>query len=321
MRLSRTVIDYLVYLVVRTLILIVQAIPLSILASLAKGLAWLFADVLHIRRGVAEENLATAFPGSSPRVIADTIRRMWEHLFLMVFEIAHSSRVIHETNWRRFIHLNEVRPLVKLLLEDRPVILVTGHFGNFELGGYLLGMLGFPTHTVARTLDNRFLDRFVNRFRGATGQFIIPKNGGHRQIEETLERGGTLTLLADQDAGRKGCFVPFFGRPASTYKALALLSLEYDAPLAVVYVKRLGQPLKFEMGMQALLDPRELAGLPPRAAVEHITRWYTSELEAIVRSAPEQYWWIHRRWKTQPKTARESAATGHDAGCPENRAA
>lgn len=307
MRISRTVFDYFVYLIVRALILVVQAIPLSALASLAKGLARLFADVLHIRRRVAEENLKTAFPGMSPEAIADTIRRMWEHLFLMVFEIAHSSRVIHETNWRRFIRLNQVGPLVKLLLEDRPVILVTGHFGNFEIGGYILGMLGFPTHTVARTLDNRFLDRFLNRFRGATGQFIIPKNGGHRQIEETLERGGTMALLADQDAGRKGCFVPFFGRPASTFKALALLSLEYDAPLAVVYVKRLDRPMTFEMGMQALLDPRDICDRSPRAAVEYITRWYTSELEVIVRSAPEQYWWIHRRWKTQPKVARESA--------------
>lgn len=320
MRFSRTVFDYLVYLIVRALILIVQAIPLSALASVAKGLALLFADVLHIRRRVAEENLRTAFPDMSPEVIAHTIRRMWEHLFLMVFEIAHSSRVIHETNWRRFIRLHRVRPLVKLLLEDRPVILVTGHFGNFEIGGYLLGMLGFPTHTVARTLDNRFLDRFLNRFRGATGQFIIPKNGGHRQIEETLERGGTMALLADQDAGRKGCFVPFFGRPASTFKALALLSLEYDAPLAVVYVKRLDRPMTFEMGVQALLDPRTLSDRSPRAAVEYITRWYTSELEAIIRSAPEQYWWIHRRWKTQPKVGRDSADQPA-ADCLENRAA
>lgn len=320
MRLLRTVLDYLVYLIVRALILVVQAIPLSILRPLAKGLAWLFADVLRVRRRVAEENLATAFPGASPRVIAATIRRMWEHLFLMVCEIAHSPRVIHETNWRRFIRLHRVRPLVKLLLEDRPIILVTGHFGNFEIGGYLLGMLGFPTHTIARTLDNRFLDRFVNRFRGATGQFIIPKNGGHRQIEETLERGGTLTLLADQDAGRKGCFVPFFGRPASNFKAPALLSLQYDAPIAVVYVKRLGEPMMFEMGVQAILDPRDLADRNPRAAVETITRWYTTELEAIIRSAPEQYWWIHRRWKTQPKVARETAGASA-AECQENRAA
>lgn len=320
MRLLRTVLDYLVYLIVRALILLVQVIPLSIFLPLAKGMAWLFADVLRVRRRVAEENLATAFPGTSPRVISDTIRRMWEHLFLMVCEIAHSSRVIHETNWRRFIRLHRVRPLVKLLLEDRPIILVTGHFGNFEIGGYLLGMLGFPTHTIARTLDNRFLDRFVNRFRGATGQFIIPKNGGHRQIEETLERGGTLALLADQDAGRKGCFVPFFGRPASNFKAPALLALQYDAPLAVVYVKRLSQPMTFEMGVQALLDPRDLADRNPRAAVETITRWYTTELEAIIRSAPEQYWWIHRRWKTQPKVAREAAGASA-ADCPENRAA
>jgi len=319
-RLLRTVVDYLVYLAVRALIAIVLSLPLAILVPLAKGLGRLFADVLRVRRRVAEENLATAFPDLSPQAVAQTIRRMWEHLFLMVVEIVHASREIHETNWRRFIRVRRVRPLVKLLLEDRPVILVTGHFGNFEIGGYLLGMLGFPTHTVARTLDNRFLDRFLNRFRGATGQFIIPKNGGHRQIEETLERGGTLALLADQDAGRKGCFVPFFGRPASTFKALALLSLEYDAPMAVVYVKRVDEPMRFEMGLEALLDPRDITDRNPRVAVEHITRWYTSHLEAIIRSAPEQYWWIHRRWKTPPRVFDEAKAP-NPSDCQNVRAA
>ena len=85
----------------------------------------------------------------------------------------------------------------------------------------MLGILGFPTYTVARTLDNPYLDRFVNRFRAATGQHIIPKNGGYDQIVDVLARGGTMTFLADQYAGPKGCWVEFFGRPASAHKAIA----------------------------------------------------------------------------------------------------
>ncbi|ASV76244.1 Lipid A biosynthesis lauroyl acyltransferase [Thermogutta terrifontis] len=295
---------YLVCVIVRWLIILAQAVPLQVGNALARALAWLFTRVLRVRYQVADDNLRHAFPSLSPEARRDLIERMWHHLFLMVMEVAHTPRVLHEENWRRFVDLKNVRELVKRLLEDRPVILVTGHFGNFEFGGYMLGLLGFPTHTVARTLDNPFLDRFVNAFRSARGQHIIPRVGGAEQIEAVLQAGGTMAFLADQSAGRKGCFVQFFGRPASTYKAIGLLSLQYDAPIAVVYVKRLGQPMRFEMGVKAILDPREVTVRDP---VTFITQWYTTQLEEIIRESPEQYWWIHRRWKEQPRVKRCAA--------------
>ncbi len=156
-------------------------------------------------------------------------RRMWEHLFLLVLEVAHTPRKIHETNWRDYVRLTNEAELVRRLIEDRPVLVVSAHLGNFEVGGYVLGVLGFPTYTVARTLDNPYLDAFLNDFRGRTGQHIIPKNGGYDQIVDVLARGGTMTFLADQYAGPKGCWVEFFGRPASAHKAIALLALDNNA--------------------------------------------------------------------------------------------
>ena len=104
-----------------------------------------------------------------------------------------------------------------------------------------------------------------------------------------------MAFLADQYAGEKGCWVEFFGRPASAYKAIALLALEHDAPVAVCYARRLGQPMQFEM-----VAPRH--GRSPRrpadvGTVRDMTQWYTSQLEQAIRTAPEQYWWVHRRWK------------------------
>lgn len=290
--------NYLIYICVRILIAVAQMIPLRVGDDLSRVLAFLFARVLRIRYRVADENLRHAFPELSAKDRAKLIERMWHHLFLLVLEVAHTPRILHEENWRRFVKLKNVRELVRLLLEDRPLILITGHFGNFEFGGYVLGLLGFPTHTIARPLDNPFLDRFVNRFRSARGQHIIPKVGGSEKSEAVLRSGGTMAFLADQSAGRKGCFVQFFGRPASAYKAIALLAVQYDAPIAVVYVRRLGAPMQFEMGVQAILDPREVSGPDPVTA---ITQWYTSQLEEVIRKAPEQYWWIHRRWKDQPR--------------------
>ena len=295
----KNILDYLVYLVVRVLVCMVQALPLETGRTLARFGAWLMNDVIRVRAKVVEENLAHAFPELLPQERKAMARRMWEHLFLLVIEVAHVPRKIHETNWREYIHIRDKVTLMRQLIGDRPVIVVTGHFGNFELGGYALGILGFPTFSVARKLDNPYLDRYMAGFRAATGQHLIPKNGGYEQIEQVLSRGGTMAFLADQYAGEKGCWVEFFGRPASAYKGISLLALEHDAPVAVCYARRLDRPMQFEMVMQAMGDPRDARD--DVGTVRDMTQWYTSQLEEAIRTAPEQYWWIHRRWKDTRK--------------------
>ena len=291
----RRTVDFAVYLVVRLLIALVQAMPISMGASLARFLAWLFCDVLKLRRKVLEENLSHAFPEFSAQERQNVARAMWEHLFLLVIEVAHTPRKIHDTNWREYVKLSGSDEFMRQLISERPTIVVTGHFGNFEVGGYMLGVLGFPTHTVARTLDNPYLDQFVNDFRGRTGQHIIPKNGGYDQIEAVMDHGGTMTFLADQYAGPKGCWITFFGRPASAHKAIALLSFEHHAPVFVSTSRRLDQPMHFELRQYACADPTR--GGPAVGGVREMTQWFHDWLEALIRQTPDQYWWIHRRWK------------------------
>lgn len=291
----RQAFDYLVYLLVRTFICILQAASMETCQTVAAALATLFADVLKVRRAVVDDNLRFAFPEMS----ADQRRRitwqMWNHLFTLVVEIAHAPRKIHETNWRDFLTLHNADALTRLGLGNRPVVIVSAHFGNFEMAGYLLAILGFPTYTVARTLDNPYVDAFLNRFRSRTGQHMIPKRGGYDQIVAVLGRGQIMTFLADQYAGSKGCWVEFFGRPASAHKAIALFSLSHDAPLVIGYARRRGRPLHYDLVIAGIADPR--SGEDHVSSVPRLTQWYTNEIERMVRSAPEQYWWIHRRWK------------------------
>jgi KDO2-lipid IV(A) lauroyltransferase len=298
--------DYLVFFAIRCLICFAQAIRIETGQELARWTAWLFCDVLRIRAGVVDENLCHALPELSPSQRKRLARRMWEHLFLLVLEIAHIPRKIHDTNWRRYVRHHETAPLVRILLSERPVIMVSAHFGNFELGGYALGILGFPTYSVARNLDNPYLDRFLARFRGATGQHLIPKNGGYDQILAVLSSGGTMAFLADQYAGEKGCWVEFFGRPASAHKAIALLALEHDALVAVCYTRRLDRPMQFEIAVQSLADPRIIGD--DLGNVRAITQWYTRQLEESIRRTPQQYWWLHRRWKDPRKKRPEQKA-------------
>ena len=298
--------DYLAYLVVRLLICIVQSLRLETCATLARGLATLCNDVLRVRAKVVDENLRLAFPELSDAERRRLSWRMWEHLFLMISEIALASRKIHDTNWRQYIRIRNKRELMRTLFARHPNVVVSAHFGNFELAGYTLGLFGFGTYSVARPLDNPFLDRYVHDFRTATGEHILPKNGSSADIATLLANGGTLSVLADQHAGPKGCWVNFFGRPASTHKAIALFSLSNDAPIMIGFGRRAGGPLQLEMGLAALLDPRDLA--PDQRGVTELTQWYTSQFETLIRRDPHQYWWVHRRWKDAPPKRGAKAA-------------
>jgi KDO2-lipid IV(A) lauroyltransferase len=294
---------YAVYVVVRLFVCVLQALPLSTCATIAEAMAWLTHDVLRFRRRVVRDNLARAYPDWSDGRRNRAARAMWAHLYLMVAEIAQLPRKVHDTNWRRHVRLRDLQPLVALLLSERPLIVASAHFGNFELGGYMLGLLGFPTVSVARPLDNPFLNDFINDFRGRTGQSIVPKKGGYELILDVLEHAGTMAFLGDQYAGTKGCWITFFGQPASAHKAVALLSLEHAAPLAVCCARRVDRPLQYELALSGIFDPaREETG-----GARELTQWYSARLEELIREAPEQYWWLHRRWKDHRPAKRKLA--------------
>jgi KDO2-lipid IV(A) lauroyltransferase len=174
------------------------------------------------------------------------------------------------------------------------------------MSGYILGMFGFRTFAVARRLDNPHLDRFLTRFRSGTGQTILDKNADYDRILSVLRGGGAIGMVADQDAGPRGQFVDFFGRPASTFKSIALLALEYDAVLAVVGAPKVGEPMRYRIATEAVILPEEYAGRTD--AVKAITQRFTAALERIVRRAPEQYFWVHRRWKHQPPVRKAKKA-------------
>jgi KDO2-lipid IV(A) lauroyltransferase len=166
----------------------------------------------------------------------------------------------------------------------------------------MMGLFGFPGYSIARDLDNPYLDRYLKRFRSANGQYILPKEGSAGQVDAVLRAGGAIALLGDQSAGPKGCWVDFMGRPASCHKAVALLTLVSGAPLVVSYGKRTGGPLHFEIGAQGIADPQIGGG--ELANVKCLTQWYNDRLDEVIRTAPEQYWWVHRRWKGAPPKRR-----------------
>jgi len=293
-------IDYFAYLMVRTLVAVVQVMPLDMADSLCRCLATVLSRPQGLRRKIFDQNMDLIFPAATSGERQTLCRAMWHHLLLMTCEIAWAARRLHLTNWPTILRLRNNRVLLRQLLSDRPTVIVTGHFGNFEIGGYLFGLMGFPTVTIARRLDNQYVHEYVARFRGTHGQFMVEKEGCAALIDRHLSRGGAISILADQHAGPKGCWSDFLGVTASCHKALALFTLTSAAPMMVSGTVRQGRPMYFEGGCFAVADPRvDRAGVC--RGVRELTGWYNEQLAGLIAPAVEQYWWVHRRWRSPSK--------------------
>jgi KDO2-lipid IV(A) lauroyltransferase len=298
--------DFAVYLVVRVVICFVQALSFRAACQAAVGLAWLVYHLDRRHRLVALDNLRHAFGDGDADERDRLVRAIYRHFCTVLMEIIHLPRKLRPQNWKQHVTLLNYRPILDLLLTDRPVLVVSGHFGNWEIGGYVFALLGFRTHAIARPLDNPYVDAFLRRFRESTGQKVLNKDGDFAKIEHVLASRGILLTLGDQDAGQKGLFVDFFGRPASTHKSVALLALEYNVPMVVLTGTRApssaapgSDSWRYQGEVADIIYPEEYKDRPD--AVPALTQRFTTALEQMIRRYPEQYFWLHRRWKHQPK--------------------
>ena len=182
--------------------------------------------------------------------------------------------------------------------QGRGVLLLTAHFGNWELLAAANAQTGYPLSVVARPLDSPVLDRLVARFRESGGVLVIPKRRALRRVLEALRRGSMVGILLDQNTSRReGVFVPFFGDLASTSKSLAVLAFSSGAPVVPVFIHR-------EPGgrHRVVVEP----AIPPPSTGDReqdilaFTAAFANIVEARIRQGPEQWLWIHRRWKTRP---------------------
>lgn len=293
------------YLAFRLLLCVWQILSPQGCARLANRLAWVFCHVLPrklTRYEVARSNLQQAFGTEKTAAEIDRIiYQMWVHLFQLLSEIAHLPRKLHLHNTYDVIDFRNRGDAVRALLSDRPVLLLSGHYGNWEMAISVFGLFGFQMGVVARELDNPYLQNWFARFRQQTGHKLIAKKSCFDDMLALLEEGGRFALLGDQDAGRGGIFVEFFGKPASTLKTIALLARQYNALICVGCSRRLAQRgthwERFELGVEEVIDPQEITSDNP---ILEITQRYTAALERAVRRAPEQYFWLHKRWKTAP---------------------
>lgn len=274
------------------------AIVPEVLADRAgAALGWVVARVGRPRWEVVREHLQTAFPEAGERWRRDIGRRCYAHLgaeAVALFRLAGMGRAqVRERT--RVTGLGVVESAVR---QGRGVIILSAHLGNWEIGGSALVARGFPLDVVVARQRNELFDRHLTRSRERLGFGIIPRNEGRRGVLAALKAGRLAGILGDQDARRAGVFVDFFGRPASTARGPAVLALRSDALIVTLFAVRLpGWKPRYHVHLEAL---EGTAATGRAARVAAITQAYTTRIEEYVRRYPDQYFWLHKRWKTPP---------------------
>ncbi|HEY8749679.1 MAG TPA: hypothetical protein VIM11_16970 [Tepidisphaeraceae bacterium] len=296
----RDLMHWAVYLAVRLVSVALHAFPVDLNLQTAKLLGSIMYAVDKKHRGRAMANLRRSFPEKSEVECEKLARRSMQQMVMLFVEVLFTTRLIRIDNWTRYVQLEDFREVQEMLLRrERGMIMLTGHYGNWEILGYVLATLGFQTVSIARPLDNPYVSRFLFGVREKTGQRIIAKKGATPEITAALDRKLTVAFIADQNAGSKGMFVNFFGRLASTYKSIGLLAMEYDVPVVIGFARRVDDRFHFKAGTQDIIYPEDWKS--QNDPLRYITQRYTKAIEDIVREDPGQYWWVHRRWKSRPK--------------------
>lgn len=292
--------DRLQYLGLRVVSMMLHCWPVELNLAGARLLGDFMFTFDKRHRDRAMGNLRRSFPDMPEKECEKMARESMRTLFMLGVEVLFTTRLIHVSTFTRYIEMGDFAPVLRLLLQkNQGLIMLTGHYGNWEILGYVLATLGFETTSVARPLDNPYINDWVMGVRERMGQKIIAKKGATEDITNTLAGKGTVGFIADQNAGPKGIFVNFFGRKASTYKSIGLVAMEYNVPIVIGYARRLKQSFRFQVGATDIIYPHDWQ--TQDQPLQYITQRYTAAIETFVREDPGQYLWVHRRWKTRPK--------------------
>jgi KDO2-lipid IV(A) lauroyltransferase len=252
---------------------------------------------LAIRRGVAEEQIAKAFPDLDAVEVSRIARDSYENLGRTAMETMLLSSRSREEVVEMFGAVEGWHHVEDYLARGNGLIFASGHVGNWELGGAYLAARGLPISAVARHMANPLVDRYLTRTRERLGLNVIHDEQAVRKVPRAIREGGAVAFLVDQAAaGLASTWVPFFGRLAKTPRGPAVFALRLNAPIVFAGVSRLPDG-RFKFSF----EPVEVARTGVLDTdVDGIVAAYTSKLERFVRTVPGQYMWQHRRWKHSP---------------------
>jgi Kdo2-lipid IVA lauroyltransferase/acyltransferase len=284
------------YAVLASAVFLLSKGPLRFVLGAADVLGWTAFSVFRVRRKVALGNLRIAFPEKTESERKSIALSAYRNFAKMVFEYSRFPVMDRETVLS-LCTLEGKEKIDWILQNGKGAVLVAGHFGNWELMGAALSQMGYPVKFLVGEQHNKRVDDMMNRNRESMGIGIIHMGVAVRGVIRALRDNEMVALLSDQDAGREGVFVDFFGRKSSVHQGPAVFALKMGAPILFGSAVRLPQG---RMRIVAeLLRFDDLKEVTPEN-IAKVTQAYTSLLENAVREHPDHWFWMHRRWKTKP---------------------
>ncbi|MCX7765310.1 MAG: lysophospholipid acyltransferase family protein [Candidatus Sumerlaeia bacterium] len=297
-------IDYITFYGAKPIILFIRLLPLNFALQMAKFFGWLAFYFFPVRKRVVLENLRIAFGKEKDE---QELRRIACHCyqnFAMMFVEFIKLPVMSTDQIASLI--TEIKGL-EYFQEVGGIhggyIVVGGHLGNWELVAQYFTQRGVPLSVVVRPMHNPLFDAEINQTRSIKGVEVIPTRGSLKELSSAIKQRRVVAFLIDQDARKDGIFVNFFDKPASTFTGPAVLLYRYKVPILPMFTVR----TRFNQHRVIFAPPIYPQNFVTgdslaEEAIKQIVQQYTRILESFVREYPEQYFWFHRRWKTQPAT-------------------
>lgn len=297
------------YFLARWAVVFLDALPIELawLMGRAVGRLTYLLDVRH--RRVGARNLRRVYPELTPAQVRARLRRVYDHLGKVMVEMVRVPRILKKAGPPRekpgsplpsnsLVTLHNFEKVRQVCRGGRGIIFVTAHLGNWEITGTVMALMGLPLYSVARTMDNPLLDRYITRLREVRGQKILKKHGSTREAMKLLKSGERLGVIVDQNAPVDNVFVEFLGEKAAVTRGVASLTLKTGCVVFPGFSYRANGSAHHEVFAG---DPIEVPKDGDREyKIRAITQAFTKVIEGWIREHPDQWLWIHNRWKTRP---------------------
>lgn len=296
--LLKSVVDRLIDWLIAALAQVVQRLSASQLEALAYWIGHFLYARLKLRRKLVEENLRYAFPEKSPAERQALARQIYVEQAIYFLEILRLPLVRTCRDAKALFDIDSSLVESRCFSHGRGGIIVSAHFGNWELMAVCWALCVRPVAIVYKPLSNRWFDARLNKWRTACGNELISMQDAARLGLRRLREGKLLALLSDQSGHSDGLYLPFLGRPASVFLGAAVFALRTGLPLL------LAMPIRTRFGKYRL----EFSEIPTHdlrystESVHQLAQRYTEAIERYIRQYPEQWFWLHNRWKHVPPT-------------------
>lgn len=285
------------YYALRSVVGSLHAMPWATAGAFGARLGLLGYRPFGVRRHVVTSQIAAAFPERSAEDVAGIAHAAYAHLGRSTIETALLPSIGQSGVLDLVESVEGFELIERAMAAGKGAILVTGHLGNWELAGAYVAARGVPMDVIVRTQANPLFDRYLNQTRALLGMTVVRDHEAVRRTPRSLREGRAVAFVADQGVmGLASTFVPFFGRPAKTPRGAAVFAMRYRVP--TIFVTALRQPSGLYKVSVEEIPVMETGDRD--ADVDGIVARYTAVLERWVRTAPEQYFWHHRRWRRQP---------------------